>query len=57
MLFNNEKFGEKIDALVESLFNKTDSEHLPVPPPGDFYLATDNEVFLLTDNDQYLVTD
>jgi hypothetical protein len=56
MLFNNSNFGGKTEALIRSLFNGMGSEHLPIPPPGDYYLATDTEVFLLTDSDSNLVT-
>lgn len=61
MLFNNENFGEKVDALVESVFNKTDFEHVPSPPPGDYYLlddsSTDQPMFLLDDSEDYLIDD
>jgi len=60
MLFNNEKFGELKDALVESVFNKTDLEHVPSPPPGDYYLLDDasvDETYLLDDSEDYLMDD
>lgn len=57
MLFNNSKFGIKVKALVESLFNQNESQWELNPPPPTFYLIDDSEAYLLDDSGSNLTTD
>lgn len=57
MLFNNSEFGKIVKALVENLFNQSETQGELNPPPPTFYLIDDSEAFLLDDSGANLTTD
>ena len=57
MLYNNSEFGKITKALIENLFNRSESQGELNPPPPTLYLIDDSEAFLLDDSGSNLTTD